>query len=220
MMQKRIQIAPSILSADFARLAEDIHKVEASADIIHVDVMDGHFVPNITIGPCVVKALRKCSTLPLDVHLMISDPEKYLEAFADAGSDWITFHLEAVSSPEKLIRRAKALGVKVGISIKPATGIDKLLPLLPLLDLILIMSVEPGFGGQAFMSKVLDKVRKLKQKSDCPLISIDGGINEKTAPLATEAGVDILVAGSAVFKANDPVAAIQQLRDRGNGVQK
>lgn len=210
---KKIYIAPSILSADFAFLARDIQKVtDAGADILHVDVMDGHFVPNITIGPCVIKSIKKIAKIPLDVHLMISHPEKYLEAFAHAGSDWITFHIEATDNPKAFIQKAKKLGVKVGVSIKPGTSIEMIEPILKELDLILIMSVEPGFGGQKFQGEVLEKVKALRAFPECPEnISIDGGINLETAHLAVKSGVNILVAGSAVFHSNDP-AIVEKIR--------
>jgi ribulose-phosphate 3-epimerase len=210
---KQTLIAPSILSADFSRLGEEIQKVaQNGADVIHVDVMDGHFVPNITIGACVVQSLHKVSPLPLDVHLMIENPEKYIPDFIKAGSDWITFHWEATNNPESLIETIHKHNCKAGISIKPATPADVLFPLLDTLDLVLIMSVEPGFGGQKFQPQALDKARAIRQKSDSILISMDGGINSETAPLAKQAGVNILVAGSAIFNQSDYKNAIQCLR--------
>lgn len=210
---KQTLIAPSILSADFSRLGEEIQKVaQNGADVIHVDVMDGHFVPNITIGACVVQSLHKVSPLPLDVHLMIENPEKYIPDFIKAGSDWITFHWEATNNPESLIETIHKHNCKAGISIKPATPADVLFPLLDTLDLVLIMSVEPGFGGQKFQPQALEKARAIRQKSDSILISMDGGINAETAPLAKKAGVNILVAGSAIFNQSDYKNAIQCLR--------
>ena len=208
-----IQIAPSILSADFSNLEAEIRDVEkAGADIIHVDVMDGHFVPNITIGPVVIEWIRKRTTLPLDVHLMISDPLRYIDDFRAAGSDWITVHIESDSDIDETLAKIKSTGAKTGLCVKPKTAIDdEIIRLLPQFDLVLIMSVEPGFGGQSFMPEVLPKVAELR-KHFTSLISIDGGINAETAPLAAEAGVDILVAGSAVFGAQDRKKAIDALR--------
>jgi len=210
----KIQIAPSLLSANFSKLGEEIYRVvQAGADVLHLDVMDGHFVPNITFGPCVVKGIREASSIPLDVHLMISDPEKYLEDFVNAGSDWITFHVETVKNPEALIEKIHAMGKKAGISFKPATPVEKIQPYLGHLDLVLVMSVEPGFGGQKFLPESLDKVKKLRSCSQCPEdISIDGGINLETAAMSVQAGVNILVAGSTIFKASDPGVMVQKLR--------
>ncbi|MFH1729134.1 MAG: ribulose-phosphate 3-epimerase [Pseudomonadota bacterium] len=212
-----IKIAPSILSADFARLGEEIKNVEkAGADWIHIDVMDGHFVPNVTIGAPVVRSIRKVTGLPLDVHLMISNPEKYIKDFADAGSDYITFHFEASDDPSTLLKDIKNLEKKAGISIKPKTDCKELLKLLPDLDLILVMSVEPGFGGQEFIKESLDKIKYLRKaidaaKSDC-LISVDGGINAETAKLVKASGVHVMVAGNAIFNAEDYKKAISQLK--------
>ncbi len=212
----QINIAPSILSADFARLKEEIDKVaQGGADWIHVDVMDGHFVPNLTIGACVVESIRKVTSLPLDVHLMITNPEKYWKDFANAGSDYITFHQETVSHPETLIQNIHDAHIKVGMSVRPNTPISTIFPYLKNLDLVLIMSVEPGFGGQKFQPQVLSKVSELRQKEDCPqYISIDGGINFDTAPLAVQAGVNVLVAGSAIFHATDAGKKVQELREK------
>jgi ribulose-phosphate 3-epimerase len=210
-----IKIAPSLLSADFAMLRDEIEMVcEAGADILHLDVMDGHFVPNITIGPCVVEAVRKVSSVPLDVHLMISDPEKYLDSFVKAGSDWITFHIEALSEPQKFIERAKSLGVKVGVSLKPQTTVAAIEKILPLVDLVLVMSVEPGFGGQSFRPEVLAKVQELRSAASCPPdIGMDGGLNLDTVPQVVKSGVNVLVAGSAIFHAQDPEAMVGKLRE-------
>lgn len=213
-MAKTIKVAPSILSADFARLKEEIILISrAGADLLHVDVMDGHFVPNITVGPCVVEALKKVATVPLDVHLMIASPEKYLEPFIRAGSDWITFHIEAMSDPEKFIDRAHSLGVKVGVSLKPATPVQAIAPIVNMVDLVLVMSVDPGFGGQSFQPEVLPKIREIHDLGSHAEVSIDGGINLNTARQAVEAGVDILVAGTAIFKSPDPAAMVQKLKN-------
>lgn len=213
-----LKIAPSILSADFARLRDEIEMVSvAGADLLHLDVMDGHFVPNITFGPCVVEAVKKVTSIPLDVHLMITDAEKYLKTFVAAGSDWITFHIEAVANPHQFIEQAKNLGVKVGVSLKPLTPVTALKEILPEVDLILIMSVEPGFGGQKFQSAVLSKITELRQQYQFLAdISIDGGINLETAPLAVEAGANILVAGSAIFHADDPESVIRKFKAIGH----
>lgn len=209
---RKIWIAPSILSADFARLAEEIREVEKfGCDSIHVDVMDGHFVPNLTIGAPVVKSIRKITELPLDVHLMIDDPVRYIDDFVKAGSDYITIHVEAEKDIAGTLQKIRDAGVKSGISLRPGTPVSELKPYLELLDLILVMTVEPGFGGQSFMPDMIDKVRELRPVFN-GLISVDGGINPETAPVALEAGADILVAGSAVFSAKDRSKAIQQLR--------
>lgn len=211
---KSIKIAPSILSADFARLKDEIEVVaRAGADYLHIDVMDGHFVPNITIGPCVVAALKKVSTIPLDVHLMIDSPEKYLRAFVEAGSDWVTFHVEASPDPHQFIQQARAMGIKIGIAIKPATSVETIVEFLGDIDLVLIMSVEPGFGGQKFNPSVLAKIEQIKKHRPRTTISIDGGVNLQTASLAARAGVDILVAGSSIFHAPEPGSMVQRLRE-------
>jgi len=208
-----IRVAPSLLSADFARLADDVRSVErGGADLLHVDVMDGHFVPNLTIGPVVVKSLRRVSRLPLDVHLMIEAPHRYLRAFKEAGSDHLTVHVEACGrSLANTLRTIKKLGLSTGVSLKPATPLSTINTVLPLVDMVLIMSVNPGFGGQAFMPKALAKVRALRRIFG-GAIEIDGGINEQTAAMAVEAGVDVLVAGSFIFGATDRGAAIRSLR--------
>jgi len=205
---KNIQISPSILSADFSQLGSEIKRLEqGGADMIHVDVMDGHFVPNLTIGPPVIKALRKHSSLKFDVHLMISPVHKYIEAYADAGADIITIHPEATDNLENSIKKIKEKNKKVGVSLNPETKIDLIIDLLDQINLVLIMSVNPGFGGQKFMPEVLDKIKELKkireQKNLDFDIEIDGGINFDNCKSAIDAGANILVSGTTVFKSND-----------------
>ena len=203
-MAKNIKISPSILSADFSILGDEIKSLEqAGADLIHVDVMDGHFVQNITMGPPIIKMIRKCTKLPFDVHLMISPVEKYIKAFADAGSDIITIHPEATDNLKRAVSTIKSLGKKAGVSLNPKTPISALMDVINDIDLILIMSVNPGFAGQSFMSEVLPKVTELRKMiNDEKLkidIEIDGGINFETAPLAVKAGANILVSGTTIF---------------------
>ena len=203
-MAQNIKISPSILSADFSTLGDEIKSLEkAGADLIHVDVMDGHFVPNITMGPPIIKMVRKCTKLPFDVHLMISPVEKYIKAFADAGSDIITIHPEATDNLKRAVGTIKSLGKKAGVSLNPKTPISALINVINDIDLILIMSVNPGFAGQSFMSEVLPKVIELRKMiNDKKLkidIEIDGGINFETAPLAVKAGANILVSGTTIF---------------------
>ena len=205
---KKIQVSPSILSADFSKLGEDIKRLEESgADMIHVDVMDGHFVPNLTIGPPVIKSLRKYTKLPFDVHLMIDPVHKYIKDYSDAGADIITFHPEATENILETINLIKSLNKKVGISLNPNTEIKTADKHLDKIDLILIMSVYPGFGGQKFMNDVIQKIKDLdqirKEKKLNFKIEIDGGINFETSKVAIEAGVDILVSGTTVFKENN-----------------
>jgi ribulose-phosphate 3-epimerase len=205
-------IAPSILSADFGRLAEEIADVEkAGCDWIHADVMDGHFVPNLTIGPVVVRGIRKTTQLPLDVHLMIENPIQYVDEFRNAGSDWITIHVEAEKQVRRTLERIRKSGAKAGLSLKPGTPPEEILPYLPLLDLILVMTVEPGFGGQAFMPAMMEKVRFLRPRFS-GVISVDGGVGEQNAAQVAEAGADALVAGTSVFGRSDRSEAVRLLR--------
>lgn len=212
-IKRKTLVAPSILSADFSRLKEEIRDVEkGGCDLIHVDVMDGQFVPNLTIGPCVVQSIRKSTRLPLDVHLMIVEPIRYLREFRDAGADLITVHVEATKDLRKTIRHIRKMGAKVGLSLRPRTPVSRLYPYLKEIDLVLVMTVEPGFGGQKFMEPMIQKVRNLRLRFS-GLISVDGGINAETAKIAKQAGVDILVAGSSIFKEKDRKKAIRLLRN-------
>jgi ribulose-phosphate 3-epimerase len=218
MNSAKIKIAPSILSADFARLGEQVAEVtKAGADLIHVDVMDGHFVPQITIGALVVAAIRKYTPLPLDVHLMIESPEEQIAQFAKAGADIITVHIEPCPHIHRVIQMIKATGVKAGISINPATSLSTLDEILPEVDLVLVMTVNPGFGGQTFIESTLDKIARLRAELDRRKLNIelevDGGINIKTAPRVVKFGATALVAGAAVFSSGESVEeAIKKLR--------
>jgi ribulose-phosphate 3-epimerase len=212
-----VKIAPSILSADFSKLGDEISDVEkGGAELIHVDVMDGHFVPNITIGPLVVESIRPITKLPLDVHLMIENPDLYIESFAKAGADYITVHVEACQHLHRTIQLIKSFGVKAGVVLNPATPVQWIEPILEELDIVLLMSVNPGFGGQKFIPSVLNKIKQVKdlaiQKGIDLEIEVDGGVNEQTARLCIEAGATILVAGSAVYNQEDRGKAISILK--------
>ncbi len=217
-MANQKKIAPSLLSADFSRLKEDITLVEkGGADVLHVDVMDGHFVPNITFGPFIVKAIKKCASIPLDVHLMIENPERYIEDFAKAGSDYITVHVEACTHIHRVLQQIKSTGAKVGVSLNPGTPLSSIEEVLEDVDLILIMSVNPGFGGQSFIPGALDKIRRLRQMLterglDHVEIEIDGGVKLDNIAEVAEAGVDIFVSGSGIYRAEDPKDMIAQMK--------
>ena len=207
-------IAPSILSANFARLEEEIQSVaKAGADWIHVDVMDGHFVDNLTLGPPVIKSLKKISTLPLDVHLMITNPDKYVDDYIAAGSSVMTFHIETTNNAEKLIAKIKSANIKAGITLRPRTPIEMILPYIKFVDLVLVMTVEPGFSGQSFMTSQIPKLARVRKEVDAQnpkcLIEVDGGVNLENISLLSEA--DVLVAGNFIFK-NDYKTAISQLK--------
>ncbi len=212
-----MKIAPSILSADFSKLGEDIREVEAGgADYIHVDVMDGHFVPNITLGPPIVKAIRPITGLPLDVHLMISEPAKYVDAFADAGADYITVHVEADPHIHRTIQLIKNRGVKAGVVLNPGTASELIKPLIADIDMVLLMTVNPGFGGQAFIPSVVTKIKEIRKWADelnpALEIEVDGGINLETIAVCAEAGADVFVAGSAIYNQSDRKKAIEDLK--------
>lgn len=211
-------LAPSILNADFSRLPEQVKAAAAAgADWLHVDVMDGHFVPNITFGPVVVAGLRRMVDIPLDVHLMIDNPDAFLSAYREAGADWLTVHVEAAKHLWRTVDTIHALGAKAGVTLNPATPLSHLEPILAQVDLVLVMSVEPGFGGQKFIPAALDRIAQLaewrRQRGYSYLIQVDGGIDQQLAGSVIQAGVDVLVAGYAVFKQPDIAAAIQRLRD-------
>jgi ribulose-phosphate 3-epimerase len=213
----KIRIAPSILSADFSRLGEEVKAVEAAgADLVHVDVMDGRFVPQITIGPGIVRDLKRCTRLPLDVHLMVEDPDRHVDAFAEAGAACITVHSEACIHLDRTLRHIKARGVRSGVAVNPATPLASVFYVLPLVDLVLVMSVNPGFGGQSLIDYSLAKVEavrtEVKHRKLQTLIEVDGGVTAENAPRIVKAGADILVAGTAVFGAGDYAAAIAGLR--------
>lgn len=213
-----VYIAPSILSADFSKLGQEIVEVEhGGADWIHVDVMDGHFVPNLTLGPLIVEAVRPHTKLPLDVHLMIENPDQYIPAFAKAGADWITVHVEACRHLHRTLHLIKEHGVKAGVVLNPATPLVTIEHVLGDLDMVLLMTVNPGFGGQSFIPSVVPKIKALRTKLmerglEDVHIEVDGGIQEQTAPLVVEAGADVLVAGSAVFGKEDRAGAIQRIK--------
>ena len=215
-MPRRAQISPSILSADFARLADELARIDSAADWAHVDVMDNHFVPNLTLGLPVVEAVLKASSLPVDCHLMIEDPDRWAPAFAEAGAGSVTFHVEAAAAPVRLARALRKEGARAGMALKPATPVEPYVDLLPELDMLLLMTVEPGFGGQAFLDVVLPKIRRARQAiGDLDLwLQVDGGVSEDTIERCAEAGADVFVAGSAVYGKADPAQAIEALRAR------
>ena len=212
-----VKIAPSILSANFSKLADEIKDVErAGADYIHIDVMDGHFVPNITMGPLVVEAIRPITKLPLDVHLMIENPDQFIESFVKAGADYITVHVEACKHLHRTIQHIRSFGVKAGVVLNPATPIEMIKHVLKDIDMVLLMTVNPGFGGQSFIKSVLPKIKQVKELIDQEglniEIEVDGGINPETAKLCTDAGANVLVAGSAIYNHEDRKKAINEIR--------
>ncbi|PIC81710.1 ribulose-phosphate 3-epimerase [Sporosarcina sp. P18a] len=218
-----IKIAPSILAADFARLGEEVNEVEkAGAELIHIDVMDGHFVPNITMGPIVVEALRPLTELPLDVHLMIENPDAYIEGFAAAGADYITVHVEACPHLHRTLQLIKSTGAKPGVVLNPHTPVEQIMHVLEDIDMVLFMTVNPGFGGQSFIHSVLPKVKQLsdiiKERNLSIEIEIDGGINEETIKPCVEAGATIFVAGSAIYGKEDRAKALQAIKSAGESV--
>lgn len=220
-----IKIAPSILAADFAKLGDEVKEVEkAGADLIHVDVMDGHFVPNITLGPLIVEAIRPVTKLPLDVHLMIENPDAYIEQFANAGADYITVHVEACPHLHRTLQLIRSYDVKPGVVLNPHTPVESILHVLDEIDMVLFMTVNPGFGGQKFIHSVLPKVKQLakiiQERNLSIEIEIDGGVDEETIIPCVEAGATVLVAGSAIYGASDRKAALQAIRAAGEGALK
>ena len=215
-----IQISPSILSADFARLGEEVAAISEAADWVHVDVMDNHFVPNLTLGLPVVESLRAATTLPMDCHLMIDDPDRWAPAYVDAGAQSVTFHVEAARAPVRLARQLRSQGARAGLGLKPATAIDAYADVLVEFDMVLLMTVEPGFGGQRFLDVVLPKIRRtrelLRERESSVWLQVDGGISAETIERAAEAGADVFVAGSAVYASDDPAAVVAALRQRAD----
>jgi ribulose-phosphate 3-epimerase len=211
----RALISPSILSADFARLADEAARVEGAADWLHVDVMDAHFVPNLTLGLPVVESLLQATPIPIDCHLMIEDPDRWAPAYAAAGAGSVTFHVEAAAAPIRLARELRALGARAGMALRPATPVEPYVDLLPELDMLLLMTVEPGFGGQKFLDVVVPKIRRAKAAiGDLDVwLQVDGGVSDETIEICAEAGADVFVAGNAVYGADDPAKAVQRLRE-------
>ena len=213
-MAKQTLISPSMLASDFSRLGEEAARVEGAADWLHVDVMDNHFVPNLTLGLPVVEALLKSTTIPIDCHLMIENPDRWAPQYAEAGAGSVTFHAEAVSAPTKLAREIRKLGARAGLALNPATPIEAWTDLLPEVDMVLIMTIEPGFGGQSFLDVTLPKIRRTRAAiGDADIwLQVDGGVNDETIERCAEAGADVFVAGTAVYGAADPAVAIERLR--------
>ncbi|MFN2626461.1 MAG: ribulose-phosphate 3-epimerase [Mycobacteriales bacterium] len=211
-----VRLAPSILAADFARLADEVARVSDVADLVHIDVMDNHFVPNLTIGPVVVEHLRAATSLPFDVHLMIEDPLRWARRYAEIGAEIVTFHVEAAADPVAVARDVRAAGSRVGLALKPATPLEPYAELLPDFDMVLVMTVEPGFGGQEFRRDVVPKIAAVRRELDARgldlWLEVDGGVDETTVEECAEAGADVFVAGSAVFAAADPVAAARAIK--------
>ena len=213
-----IQISPSILNADLSRLADEVARIESAADWVHVDVMDNAFVPNLTLGLPVVERLLGHTSLPVDCHLMIDDPDRWAPGYAEAGAKSVTFHAEAAKAPVRLARELRRLGARAGLALKPATPIEPFADLLPELDMLLVMTVEPGFGGQPFLDVCLPKVRRARELVTASgldvWVQVDGGVSEQTIERAAEAGADVFVAGSAVYSGDDPAAVVRRLRER------
>ncbi len=213
----KVKVAPSILASDFSKLGSEVRRAqESGADLLHVDVMDGHFVPNLTIGPDVVRAIRRCTSLPLDVHLMIENPHLFFRSFVEAGADYIIFHIEVANSVLPAIKNLREMGVGCGLSLNPDTPVERVFDYLADVDILLVMSVYPGFGGQEFIPEALDRIERIRQqaakKNPSLHIAVDGGINDETAPKVVAAGANVLVAGTALFRSEDMADAIRRLR--------